>query len=125
MIRVYLDVNILIDIFGKREPKRERVFEDNKVIVSVLSVHILAYILKWKIPNKRMEKFVRSVKLIDFDARLVNDAAFGPTDDFEDNIQLHSAVAGDCDVFLTADKRLLKMKYFGRMRVSDRIESDE
>lgn len=104
MVRVYLDVNILIDIFGKREPKREKVLEDNKVAISVLSVHILAYVLKWKIPNRRMKKFVKSVELIDFDARLVNDAVFGPTDDFEDNIQLHSAAVANCDVFLTQTK---------------------
>jgi len=41
----------------------------------------------------------------------------GPTDDFEDNVQLHSAVMGDCDYFLTMDKKLIKMKYFGKMRI--------
>ena len=41
----------------------------------------------------------------------------GPTKDLEDNIQLHSAAKTEADFFLTNDKKLLKMKFFGKMRI--------
>jgi hypothetical protein len=42
----------------------------------------------------------------------------GPTPDFEDNLQLHSAAIEDCDLFLTNDQELLNMSYFGKVNIS-------
>ena len=49
--------------------------------------------------------------------KILDLALEGPVDDLEDNIQLHSASEAECDVFLTNDKKLLKMKFFGKMRI--------
>lgn len=44
----------------------------------------------------------------------------GPTVDFEDNTQLHSAAEAECDYFLTNDEKLLKMKFFGKTRLTNK-----
>lgn len=41
----------------------------------------------------------------------------GPTKDLEDNIQLHSAAEAESDIFLTADKKLVDMKFFGKTQI--------
>lgn len=45
----------------------------------------------------------------------------GPTEDFEDNIQLNSAVVDDCDFFLTDDKKLLKFKVYKKVKIVKEI----
>lgn len=45
----------------------------------------------------------------------------GPTVDFEDNVQLHSAAEAECEIFLTEDKKLLKLGFFGKTHVVSQI----
>lgn len=45
-----------------------------------------------------------------------------PTSDLEDNIQLHSAAEADCDYFLTSDKKLLAMIYFGKTKIVSTLQ---
>jgi predicted nucleic acid-binding protein len=121
MVNIYLDVNVLVDIIGERKCNFDVMIGNSDTTISVLSVHILSYLLKKKIPDEIFEKIVGRFKLVDLDNSMVKKALRGPTSDFEDNVQLYSAVAGECDYFLTLDKKLLKMKYFGKMRICDRL----
>ena len=121
MANIYLDVNILVDIVGKREFGVEKTIGKNNIVTSALSVHILTYVRKTKIPDNTVKKLVLGIEIVDFDKEIVRLALIGPTDDFEDNVQLYSAVEGGCDYFVTMDKKLLKMKYFGKMRICDKI----
>jgi len=50
--------------------------------------------------------------------KILDLALEGPVDDLEDNIQLHSASEAECDVFLTNDKRLLGIKFFGKTKTT-------
>jgi len=121
MARIYFDTNILVDLVGEGKYGFETMVKGSEVVISVLSMHIMAYILKAKIPNKRLKVLAETMETVDFSRAIMTKALEGPTGDFEDNIQLHSAVSGDCDYFLTLDKKLLKMKYFGKMKISDKI----
>ena len=38
-------------------------------------------------------------------------------DDFEDNVQLHCAAQANCDFFLTRDEKMLKLGFFGKVRL--------
>lgn len=55
--------------------------------------------------------------MIPFDSAIAEKALVGPTSDFEDNVQLHSAAEAECDIFLTEDKKLSDMKFFGKVRI--------
>lgn len=117
MANIYLDVNVLVDILGERKHDFSAMIGNNETTISVLSVHILSYILRRKAPDELLEKIVERFRMVDLDNTLVKKALQGPTSDFEDNVQLHSAVEAECDHFLTLDKKLLKMKFFGKMRI--------
>lgn len=67
--------------------------------------------------EKLMNLLEESYNMVDFSREISNKALRGPTDDFEDNVQLHSAAQAECDLFLTEDKKLLTLKFFGKTRV--------
>jgi len=64
---------------------------------------------------------LKTLHLISLTDKIIDKALLGPTKDLEDNIQLHSAVEADCDIFLTNDKALLKMGYFGKTKIVDHL----
>ncbi|MFA7300865.1 MAG: type II toxin-antitoxin system VapC family toxin [Candidatus Shapirobacteria bacterium] len=121
MAKVYFDTNVFSDLVGENKFGFDLMAIDNEIFASTLSIHILAYVLKVKIPNVRFKSLVEGITKIDFDNFILEKSLIGPTDDFEDNIQLHSAVLGGCDSFLTLDKKLLKMKSFGKVKICDKL----
>lgn len=64
-----------------------------------------------------MNSFISDFNIIDLDKDILDKALESPTKDLEDNIQLHSAAEAECDYFLTEDKGLLKMKFFGKTKI--------
>ena len=64
-----------------------------------------------------MNSFINDFNLIGLDQDILSKALNGPTSDLEDNIQLHSGAEADCDIFLTKDKQLLNMKFFGKLQI--------
>jgi hypothetical protein len=121
MVNIFLDVNKLVELINGGDTESYEGLRGNRLVVSLLSWHIVCYLMRWKIPNKILKQLFSVLTSVEMDKIIVKKAMVGPTDDFEDNVQLHSAVVGDCDYFLTMDKKLLKMKYFGKMRISDRM----
>lgn len=87
------------------------------LFISPLSTHILFYVNKWKVPSQAATEFQGQFGIVPFTKHVLDKALEGPTDDLEDNIQLHSCAEADCDIFLTNDKQLLKMKFFGKTRI--------
>lgn len=63
------------------------------------------------------EKF----QLVDFSEIIMEKALHGPTNDFEDNVQMHSSTQAECDIFLTEDKKLLDLIFFGKMRLNSTL----
>lgn len=116
MAKVFLDTNFVLDIaFRKKEVFL--MLNDNSVAISPLSLHILCYVNKIKIPNDKLQMFLEEYEIVNLTKNLIKKCIIGPTNDLEDNIQLHSASESECDIFLTNDKKLLKMKFFGKMRI--------
>ena len=86
MARVFLDTNYFIDI-AQRNPGVGKAVDGQEIVISSLSVHILAYINKINIPNVALTRLVNQVQVVDFDKKVLNLALRGPTKDLEDNIQ--------------------------------------
>ena len=120
MAKVFLDTNIFIDII-KRNKDKYQMLVGNEIYVSPLSFHIAFYSLKVKTPNISILKSLDNFSLVNLDEKILKQALNSPTTDLEDNIQLHSAVKANCDIFLTNDKKLLKMVYFGKIKIVSEI----
>lgn len=124
MARVFLDTNIFIDAIHRRPEKQiQQSLLGHISYLSPFSIGIYCYLYKVKIPNKILSAQVKKFHLVELSDAICEKALGGPTDDFEDNIQLHSAVEADCDVFLTADKKLLQMKFFGKTKIASDMAS--
>lgn len=118
MAKVFLDTNIFIDAIH-RHPEKEVLDSllGATVFISPLSVHIYCYLFKIKIPDQKLSDQLGNFVQVSFTQQVTNHAQNGPTRDFEDNVQLHSAVEAECDIFLTSDKKILSMKYFGKLKI--------
>lgn len=121
MAKVFLDTNYFIDAIH-RAPEKEilKRLEGSIVYLSILSFHIYCYIFKIKIPNKKVALQKEKFQLVDFSFDILDKALNGPTSDLEDNIQLHSAAEAECDTFLTDDRKLLNMKFFGKTKIANK-----
>jgi predicted nucleic acid-binding protein len=118
MARIFLDTNIFIDtVHRKPENGVLDSLRGHSILISPLSVHIYCYSFQIKIPETLLREQLDNFDLVDLDSNVTQKAITGPTNDMEDNIQLHSAAQSDCDIFLTNDKKLLKMKFFGKTRI--------
>jgi len=121
MARVFLDTNIYIDA-----TKRKRVIIDplrsELLFISALSTHILFYSYHLVVPDRSIDEVQNQLGVVAFTEEILVKALVGPTKDLEDNIQLHSAAEAECDYFLTSDKKLLAMKFFGKARIVDTLK---
>lgn len=124
--RLYLDTNVVIDLLDPAA--RERLgggfysyqqFHNHIVFISCLSVHIYMYITRSKVPSAKSSDLTMMFNLIALTKDITLRSLGGPTNDFEDNIQLHSAIAAGADMFITRDKQLLSMGYFGACQISN------
>lgn len=122
MAKVFLDTNYFIDAIH-RAPEKQilEMLEGNIIYVSTLSFHIYCYSFKIKIPNRKVTLQREKFQIVDFSFDILDKALEGSTKDLEDNIQLHSAAEADCDIFLTSDEKLLKLKFFGKMELKSSL----
>mgnify|MGYP001579995538 CR=1 FL=1 len=116
MARVFLDTNLYIDVIKRAKEKWEHL-RASLLFISHLSTHILFYTTKLKVPDQEVDKLQEQFGIIPLTEGVLDKALTGPTSDLEDNIQLHSAAEADCDVFLTEDRKLLDMKFFGKVKI--------
>lgn len=123
MALVFLDTNILIDIFEERRDVDLPQLTQNNLFCSPLSVHIYTYTYKHKMPYEELVNGLKKleVEFVPMSRDTALAALSGPTTDFEDNIQLHSAAEAKCDYFLTNDKGLQNMKYFGKTKILQKL----
>jgi predicted nucleic acid-binding protein len=117
MEKVFLDANILIDLVEKRKNLQPEDLASYDVFITPLSAHILMYVTRQKVPYPKFSEIIKPFSVVMFDEIILKQSLAGPTDDFEDNVQLHSAAEGDCDIFLTEDRKLLNMRFFGKVRI--------
>lgn len=116
--KVFLDTNCLIDYVMLRDNGRLiKLLIDHQKCICVLSLHILAYVGKYKLPNKDFSNLPDFFDIFMISDEVMRLAMDGPTSDFEDNLQLGCAIENDCDVFLTNDKKLLNLASFGNMKI--------
>ena len=117
MAKVFLDTNAFIDTIGKRHPIEVDAILTHTLFVSPLSIHIYLYIYKDKMTQIQTSPGWEFLSFVEFSEEIMRAAITGPTSDFEDNVQLHSAVEAECDFFLTKDEKLVTLGYFGKTQI--------
>jgi len=121
MAKVFLDTNILIDITRSRGDKNlPELLGQHTAFISPLSVHILYYSYKTRVPDAVARDTVNQLGIVDLTKAILDKSLESPTSDLEDNIQLHSAAEADCDFFITRDRQLLALGYFGKTKITNR-----
>lgn len=125
MAKIFLDANYFIGLASRVPEVETEILDEHQGFVSTLSCHILFYINKLNVPYEKMNSFIRDFNLINLSQDILERALIGPTDDLEDNIQLHSASEVECDYFLTLDKKLLNMKFHGKIKIASTLPNSE
>lgn len=120
MANIFIDTNFLFDI-TVRDKKKVKFLQGHTVYLSPLSIHVYFYTLGIKIPNKILDSLFDNFEFASLSKRILKKAMEGPTKDLEDNIRLHSAVNAECGYFLTSDRKLLKLGFFGRTKIVSKI----
>ena len=124
MAKVFLDTNILIDITRSRGDKNlPELLGQHATFLSPLSAHILFYSYKTRVPDVVAHDTIDQLEIVDLTKAILDKSLDGPTPNLEDNIQLHSAVEADCDVFLTSDQKLLSLGYFGKTKITSTLST--
>ena len=72
-------------------------------------------------PSQPLINSLGTISIAPLDENVLKKSLEGPTADLEDNIQLHSAAESNCDYFLTNDKKLLNMKFFGKTEIVNKL----
>lgn len=121
MADLFFDANFFIDFAERKNEITLSKFHNHRLHVSPLSIHILAYSYRYKIPQEMLVKLTDFFNIVPLDQKITLLSLTGPTNDFEDNIQLHSASEADCNFFLTNDKKMLKMKFFGKAQIINKV----
>ena len=117
MAKVFLDANYFIALVNRAPEPDAQDLDEHRGFISTLSCHILFYVNKISVPDAKMNSFIKDFNLIDLSQEILDRALKGPTTDLEDNIQLHSAAEAECDLFLTEDRKLLDLKFFGKTQI--------
>jgi predicted nucleic acid-binding protein len=120
MANIFIDTNLFFDLAYRNEAKSEAL-KGHNIYVSPLSMHIYCYSEHVRLPDKTLESFIDNYIIIDLSKNILKRSLKGPTSDLEDNIQLHSAAKCEADYFLTNDKKLLNMKFFGKTKILPNI----
>ena len=115
-MRLFLDTNVLLDILLEREAfvvDSTLVFQQcvdgrNEGLFCALSACNIVYILRNRFPREQIRakvlKMAELLRMTDTAAAEVKAALSCESSDFEDEVQLRSAIAAGADVIVTRDK---------------------
>lgn len=108
MAKLFLDANCLIDMIENRDETLAQHLMNHQLVISALSIHILCYVGRHTMPVDLLNQALGYFTVVSMNQELTIKSLQGPTPDFEDNLQLHSALITQCDYFVSRDRKLLK-----------------
>ena len=117
MRRPLIDINVLLDVLGQREPflaDAERIWtaaETKQIegLISADSFSTLYYLLRQasnaRTAQRGISLLLSVFEVVELDKQILQQALDSPVKDFEDAIQFHCAVRGNADCIVTRDLR--------------------
>ncbi len=107
MAKLFLDANCLIDLLENRDETLAQQLTGHQLIISSLSIHTLCYVGKYTMPSNLLDQALSYFTVVSMNQELATKSLQGPTPDFEDNVQLHSALFSQCEYFVSRDEKLI------------------
>lgn len=116
-MRVLLDLNVILDFLLGREPWRveaDALWDANRdgrlaALLSAASPPTIFYVIRKQADTERarlaVEMCLRYLTIVPVDGPTLDEAILGPSDDFEDNVQIACAVRGRADLLVTRDPK--------------------
>ena len=123
MKRVFLDTNILLDVTMRREeslPESARIWADCETgkalgFISAISLNNIHYIMRKRLPKAPALDCIRCIlnvfAIVPLDTAILRMAVDFPHRDFEDAIQLFSALQAKADCIVTRDSSHFPTEY--------------
>ena len=123
MKRVFLDTNILLDVTMHREeflPDAVHIWNDCETgkalgLVSAISLNNVHYIMRKRLPSVSALECIRHIlnifTVVPLDTSILRMAVDFPQKDFEDAIQLFSALQAKADCIVTRDRAHFSADY--------------
>ncbi|HNQ16708.1 MAG TPA: hypothetical protein PKJ26_00830 [Candidatus Woesebacteria bacterium] len=108
MAKLFLDANCLIDLIENRDETLAQQLTGHQLVISALSIHILCYVGKHTMPSNLLDQALSYFTTVSMNQEIATKSLQGPTPDFEDNVQLHSALFSQCEYFVSRDTKLLQ-----------------
>jgi|688.fasta_scaffold18514_10 predicted nucleic acid-binding protein len=110
---ICLDVNVMLEALLKRKKSIESIeliTSDEEVAISFLSVHLLYYFgLREKVSLKILDAFMKNILVLKANREVYELAVkIRKGGDFEDALQVASAIYSEVDCFYTLDQNLAK-----------------
>ena len=117
---LFLDTNILVDLFEKRHPffneivENSSLAEDNqfKLVASSISFVNAFYILSKKIDKtlilESLKKYRILCEISAIDELVIDKSLFSNLSNFEDAVQYYSAINAKCDILITRNEKDFK-----------------
>lgn len=122
MAKLFLDANCLIDLIENRDETLAQQLTGHQLVISALSIHILCYVGKHTMPSNLLDQAHSYFTTVSMNQEIATKSLQGPTPDFEDNVQLHSAQITQCDYFVTRDTKLLQNSAWHLIPVIDPVQ---
>ena len=82
MAGIFLDTNAFFDPVKRKNKKGLKALGGHELYISPLSVYILIYVYKYKIPDKELDMVKELFNLTSFDSGTTQNSLIGPTKDF-------------------------------------------
>jgi len=117
MTKVFLDTNVFLDCFLKKEPHWEAsavvldmvAHERIKAYTSSASFCNINYMLnkldKNRVVEKDLQFLLDIIKIVPVNGQILGQALFEAMPDYEDSVQYASALRADCDFIITTNKQ--------------------
>ncbi len=111
---IFLDTNIFVDVLSNRANWYEESAEiinrvavgKEKGCISALTIPNLWYVLGEKRESiHEIKDIIKNFKVASLTPQIIETAFDSPIGDFEDAIQLHSAISNKCDFLITRNKK--------------------
>ncbi len=114
---IFLDANVLVDVLSAREgfEASAEIIESvkngkEKGCLSALTIPIIWYVLgESKESVKEIETLAKHFKIVSLNSQILNNSFKSDMDDFEDSIQLNSALKGRSEFLITRNKKDFKL----------------
>ncbi len=117
MLKVFIDSDIILDLFAKREPHyehaaqlftliaRKKILGYSSPVIFVNIHYVLRKLTSHLVAIENLRKLKSLIKILPIDDRVIELALSSKFKDFEDSVQYHTAKLNEIKILITRNKK--------------------